>query len=111
MKAYQKDYIQLCEGRLSENANMFSDTNQIAVQDDARNIPLYFEEEAISLIWTSPPYANLLNRKRKNEQLGKVEQYSQDERDLGTLKLDEYTNSMGIFMKNFYRYFGQKVTV
>lgn len=99
----QKDYVQLCEGRLAENTNMFNNTNQIAIQDDARNIPLYFEKESVSLIWTSPPYANLLNRKRKNksrrdrknEQLGKVEQYSQDERDLGTLKLDEYAKSMG----------------
>ena len=52
---------------------------------------------------TSPPYANLLNRKRKNksrrdrknDQLGKVEQYSQDARDLGTMTLDRYTTSMG----------------
>lgn len=55
------------------------------------------------MIFTSPPYANLLNRERKNksrrvrnnEQLGKVEQYSQDSRDLGTMPLEEYTNAMG----------------
>ncbi len=99
----QKDYVQLCVNRVVENSNMFNNANQIAVQDDARNIPLYLEEESVSLIWTSPPYANLLNRKRKNksrrnrknEQLGKIEQYSQDERDLGTLKLDEYAKTMG----------------
>jgi DNA modification methylase len=59
----------------------------------------------VSLIWTSPPYANLLNRKRKNksrrgderknEQFGKVEQYSQDPRDLGTMSLEDYTAAMG----------------
>ena len=51
----------------------------------------------------SPPYANLLNRKRKNKsrrdrdnsQLGKVEQYSQDARDLGVLEIDAYTKKMG----------------
>lgn len=99
----QKDYVQLCVDRLVENTTMFNKANQIAVQDDARNIPLYLEEESVSLIWTSPPYANLLNRKRKNksrrnrknDQLGEIEQYSQDERDLGTLKLDEYAKSMG----------------
>ena len=57
------------------------------------------------MILTSPPYANLLNRKRlnksrrgnlrENKQFLKVEQYSQDERDLGTLKLDEYAEEMG----------------
>jgi len=94
--------MELCESRLASN-NMFNNTKQIVVEDDARNIKKYFEEETVSLIWTSPPYGNLLNRKRKNksrrnrnnEQLGKVEQYSQDERDLGTYELDKYTNAMG----------------
>lgn len=95
-------YIDLCESRLSEN-NMFNDAKQLAINDDARNIDKYFNEETISLIFTSPPYANLLNRKRKNKsrrdrnnnQLNKVEQYSQDERDLGTYDLDKYTETMG----------------
>ena len=34
-------------------------------------------------------------RDRKNEQLGKVEQYSQDPRDLGTMSLEDYTEEMG----------------
>lgn len=99
----QKNYINLCAKRLAENVNMFNDTNQIAIQDDARNIPQYLEDESVSLIWTSPPYANLLNRKRKNksrrnrknEQLGKIEQYSQDKRDLGILELEDYSKAMG----------------
>lgn len=99
----QKEYIALCAKRLAENSSMFNDVNQIAIQDDARNIQNYIEEESVSLIWTSPPYANLLNRKRKNksrrnrknDQLGEIEQYSQDERDLGTLELDEYAKTMG----------------
>ncbi|MBN1571766.1 MAG: site-specific DNA-methyltransferase [Deltaproteobacteria bacterium] len=99
----QENYIQLSAERIQSNVNMFNHANQIAVQDDARNIPLYFEEKSVSLICTSPPYANLLNRKRKNksrrdrknEQLGKVEQYSQDERDLGILELEEYAKAMG----------------
>lgn len=99
----KKDYVQLCADRLAENTNMFNHANQIVIQDDARNIPLYLKEEMVSLIWTSPPYANLLNRKRKNksrrnrknDQLGKIEQYSQDKRDLGTLELDEYAKTMG----------------
>ncbi|MCL5978681.1 MAG: site-specific DNA-methyltransferase [Nitrospirae bacterium] len=98
----QEKYIELSRSRLS-NGVFFNTSSQIAVQDDARNIHQYFEDETISLIWTSPPYANLLNRERKNksrrfrnnEQLGKIEQYSQDERDLGTMSLDEYTRVMG----------------
>ena len=104
----QQDYINLCERRLGNNRNLYNTCKQIAVQDDARNIPLYLEEGSVGLIWTSPPYANLLNRKRKNksrryrnnEQLGKIEQYSQDHRDLGVLDLDAYTLAMGdIFEK------------
>ena len=103
----QKPYIDLCEKRISENS-LFNNAQQIAIQDDAINIENYLPPESISLIWTSPPYANLLNRKRKNksrrdrnnEQLHKIEQYSQDPRDLGTMALDEYTQAMGdIFEK------------
>ncbi len=98
----QKDYINLSYLRLSQNNGLFLDSRQIVIQDDARNIPTYIDKEKISLIWTSPPYANLLNRvrknksrrDRKNEQLGKVEQYSQDPRDLGTMCLEDYSKTM-----------------
>ena len=103
-----REYIELCAKRLDENARRDETpadeaARQLAVQDDARNIPKYFEPDSLALIWTSPPYANLLNRERKNksrrkrdnEQLGKVEQYSQDPRDLGTLELEKYTLQMG----------------
>jgi DNA modification methylase len=97
-----KKYIELSEERLRDRS-LFSDSKQVAIQDDARNIKSYFEPETISLIWTSPPYANLLNRQRKNKsrrdrnnyQLGQVEQYSQDPRDLGIMSLNDYTKEMG----------------
>jgi DNA modification methylase len=96
------EYVDVCEKRLIGN-NFFNSAHQTAVQDDALHIPKYLEPESVSLIWTSPPYANLLNRERKNKsrrdrdngQLGKVEQYSQDPRDLGTMPLEEYTQAMG----------------
>lgn len=106
----QKRYIKLCEDRLQLNEpTLFSETKQISIQDDARNVKSYFEPETVSLIWTSPPYANLLNRRRKNKsrrdrdnyQLGQIEQYSQDTRDLGTLALDDYTNAMGEIFESF----------
>jgi DNA modification methylase len=98
----QKSYIDLCAKRLDQS-ELFNTTRQVAIQDDARNISKYLSPESVKLIWTSPPYANLLNRARKNKsrrdrnnaQLGKVEQYSQDPRDLGTLAIEEYTKEMG----------------
>ncbi|MBN1543802.1 site-specific DNA-methyltransferase [candidate division KSB1 bacterium] len=99
----QKHYIDLCENRLNQQENMFNHSKQIAIQDDARNITKYLKDNTLSLIWTSPPYANLLNRERKNksrrdrknDQLGKIEQYSQDKRDLGIMSIADYTKAMG----------------
>lgn len=99
----QQSYIDICDRRLRVQANLFNNARQVAVQDDARNIAKYIQPASVSLIWTSPPYANLLNRARRNksrrvrdnDQLGKVEQYSQDPRDLGTMDLESYTKAMG----------------
>ncbi|MBN1795427.1 MAG: hypothetical protein JW804_02025 [Sedimentisphaerales bacterium] len=101
-------YVKLMGRRLKDNANLFSDAKQIAVCEDAINIHKYLPQESVKLIFTSPPYANLLNRKRKNksrrnrnnEQLGKIEQYSQDPRDLGTMSLENYTTAMGDILES-----------
>ena len=105
----QQKYIDLCEDRLSQSS-LLTQTKQISVLADARDINKYLPEQSISLALTSPPYANLLNRKRKNksrrgdlranEQLGKVEQYSQDEKDLGILPLDKYKQAMADVYKD-----------
>ena len=97
------DYIRLTQERLNQDT-LFSQSQQIAILDDARTIADYLEPESITCIVTSPPYANLLNRKRlnksrrgdqrKNEQYLKVEQYSQRAEDLGTLELEAYTEAM-----------------
>jgi DNA modification methylase len=97
------DYIALAQERLKQDA-LPDETQQIALLDDARNIPQYLEEECIACIVTSPPYANLLNRARlnksrrgdgrKNGQYKKIEQYSQRPEDLGTLFLDDYAGAL-----------------
>jgi DNA modification methylase len=97
------DYVALTQERLMQKS-LFGETQQIPVLDDARNILQYLREESIACIVTSPPYANLLNRKRKNksrrgderknEQYEKIEQYSQRPEDLGTLDLDAYAEAM-----------------
>ena len=93
-------YVDVSESRLGGAEP--SRTSQVAVHDDAASVAEYLEPGSVSLVLTSPPYANLLNRERrnksrrnrKNEQLGAVEQYSQDPRDLGTMPLDEYSEAM-----------------
>ena len=103
----QQKYVDLANERAGQG-NLLNKCKQIAVCEDAHNVDKYIEEESVSLIWTSPPYANLLNRVRKNksrrnrdnDQLGKVEQYSQDPRDLGTMDIEAYAETMGdIFHK------------
>ncbi len=100
----QQRYVDLSIARLSQQT-LFGNCTQLAICDDARNIPKYVGPESVSLIVTSPPYANLLNRKRKNKsrrgderqnkQFMRVEQYSQDPRDLGILSLSDYAQAMG----------------
>ena len=100
----QEKYVTLCESRIG-NGNLLNQSKQLAIQDEALNIDQYLHEESVGLIFTSPPYANLLNRKRKNksrrgderknDQYMKVEQYSQDPRDLGTMSLEHYSTAMG----------------
>jgi len=95
------EYIALARSRLGEGDGA---TRQLAIQADAREIAGYFEPESVDLILTSPPYANLLNRRRKNksrrgdlrqnEQYLRVEQYSQDPRDLGILPLADYARAI-----------------
>ena len=96
-----KNYTNLCKKRLA-STRLLNVSKQISITDDAHNISSYLPEESVKLVWTSPPYANLLNRPRSNKsrrdrdngQLGKVEQYSQDPKDLGTLELEGYTKTM-----------------
>jgi DNA modification methylase len=111
----QQKYVDLTASRLngagrsgSPACNAHSgEIKQVAVCDDARRIPAYLAPNSVALIFTSPPYANLLNRQRKNKsrryrdngQLGKIEQYSQDPRDLGTLSLGDYAREMGMIFE------------
>ena len=98
----QEHYVFLCRDRIAKHGKHAA-SEQTALCEDARNAHGLLEDGSVGLIWTSPPYANLLNRTRqnksrrdrKNGQLGKVEQYSQDPRDLGTMALEEYTAAMG----------------
>jgi DNA modification methylase len=97
-------YTQFARERLAQPSPLESTQLRI-VRDDARNIDQYLTRETVSLIVTSPPYANLLNRPRKNKsrrgperlngQYLKVEQYSDDARDLGVLHVAQYGEAMG----------------
>ncbi|MFQ5986477.1 MAG: DNA methyltransferase [Thermoplasmata archaeon] len=102
----QEEYVRIARSRLAQSTLSMGEeeSTHVVLQEDARNIPGYLEEETVALCLTSPPYSNLLNRRRlnksrrgdlrENEQYLEVEQYSQDERDLGTLDLAEYKTAL-----------------
>ncbi len=97
------DYIALARERLNQPP-LFGQARQLAVLDSARHITNYVNAESVTCIVTSPPYANLLNRKRRNKSLRSnlrrnnqylnIEQYSQQSEDLGTLPIEEYTKAI-----------------
>ena len=101
-----QEYIDLSRNRLGLLSEEGS--QQVAVVEDARNLASRLKPDSVKLIFTSPPYANLLNRPRKNksrkvrrnEQYMRVEQYSQDERDLGTLDLNSYSHEMAAIFRS-----------
>jgi DNA modification methylase len=96
-------YLDFAKQRLSQ-VTLHESYKQLTVLDDARHICEYIEPESVKLVLTSPPYANLLNRPRLNKsrrgdlrdnrQYMKVEQYSQNPQDLGTLKIDDYAEAI-----------------
>lgn len=103
-----KKYIDFSKKRLAQH-QLFSNNKQIPICDDAINISNYLEENTVSLSVTSPPYSNMLNRPRKNKSLRgdlrknkyymKVQQYSKNPRDLGTMEPKKYASALGEIYK------------
>jgi len=99
----KQDYVDYSMTRLVQT-RLFDESIQIAIKDDANNIPEYFEPETISLCITSPPYPEFLTHERKNksyrgdlrknEYYEQVQQYSDDPRDLGLMSHKDFTESL-----------------
>ena len=98
----QKKYCDLSVSRIL-NEGKFRNSNQVVIHGDCRDSWKLLQAGNASLIFTSPPYANALNRALKNksykeretkETTGKNFQYSQDERDLGILGGEKWGEAM-----------------
>ena len=103
-------YIDFTKERLGQQSTLnFYNTKQIAICDDAINIPKYLDKESVSLSVTSPPYANMLNHERLNKSMRsdlrmnkhykKVQQYSNNPRDLGAMRLKKYIEALADIYK------------
>ena len=116
----KQEYVDLSNSRVSEPPDDCH-CKQMAFCDDARNIVNCVAPGTVKLIFTSPPYANILNRERKNksrrgnlrenEQFGKVEQYSQDPRDLGILDADSFEKQLSDIFRDMMPVFQEKAHI
>lgn len=100
----KNEYIETARSRRAQG-RLFGQAKQIPICDDAHNISQYLKEETVSLSITSPPYANMLNRRRLNKSIRgdlrqnqyylQVQQYSNDPNDLGTMEPAKYAQTLG----------------
>jgi len=96
-------YIEISKKRLQQS-RLAHNSLQMAIIDDAHNIPMYLEKETVSLCITSPPYANMLAHERLNKSIRgnlrqnkhylKVQQYSDNPNDLGTMNHEDYAKAL-----------------
>ena len=116
----KQEYVDLANSRIAPQTST-SPCAQFAVCDDARNVSKRIAPSTVKFVFTSPPYANILNRARKNksrrgdlrknEQFGKVEQYSQDSRDLGTLDAPAFEHAISEIFRDMRPVFTEKAHV
>ncbi|MFX0053804.1 MAG: DNA methyltransferase [Promethearchaeota archaeon] len=99
----KQEYVDLSNERVKPQEK--NNGTQLAICVEAHNVKDYLNDETVSLCITSPPYANLLNRKRRNKSVRgnlrkdehylEVQQYSDDPRDLGTMDVRKYAETIG----------------
>lgn len=116
----KEEYVDLANNRIINNAEN-SECKQLAFCQDARDIANMLAPKTVKLSFTSPPYANILNRKRKNksrrgdlrknQQYLMIEQYSQDERDLGLLSAPEFEKAISEIYKHLKPVFNEKAHI
>jgi len=99
----QEKYVKKSMERLNQS-RLIPSSQQIAIPDYAENISPYLEKETVSLCITSPPYPHFLTKKRlnksmrgnlrNNEHFLKVQQYSDDLKDLGNMSHESYCQAL-----------------
>jgi len=99
----QQKYVDISMKQLSQS-RLHETAHQIAIADDAGNIPYYLREETVSLCITSPPYPHFLTHRRRNKSIRgdlrenehylKIQQYSDDPRDLGRMDHESYARAL-----------------
>jgi DNA modification methylase len=102
------EYIEVAENRLAQQ-RLLNNSKQMAINDDARNIPKYLKKESVSLVVTSPPYSQFLAKPKKNKSRRgnlrndqhylNIQQYSDDPNDVGNLEPIAFSKAMARIFK------------
>jgi len=103
-------FAEEAERWIAEDSSLFADSNHKVVVDDCRNIGKYLSPDSIQLSFTSPPYANFIQRSvadraktHKTSRIvhsnnSRVKQYSESPSDFGNLDYDKFLEDIrGVF--------------
>lgn len=99
-----KDYISMARNRLDNVCkSMFSsDSNYEIINDSAEKLDKYLSPNTIDLTITSPPYWDILNRKRSADKKA-IRNYGNSEIDLGNIQIyDQFLSSLQSVFKKVY---------
>lgn len=100
------NFVEEAEKWLDEEDNLLSNVESRVFKDDCRKIANYVKPDSIQLSFTSPPYANFIQRSvadRKNthkksrivlDNNSKVKQYSLSEHDFGNLNYETFLKNV-----------------
>jgi len=104
----KSEYVDVAKTRLSQG-NLLNTTKQVAIKDDARNIPLYLKENTVALSVTSPPYSQFLGKPKRNKSMRgdlrnnkhylTIQQYSEDPADIGNLEPISFSKALAEIYK------------
>ena len=79
-----KEYLGIAEDRLAKEIELVP-TKQVVHHADSRNILKYVEPNSVDLVVTSPPYWDILNRRRTADKRD-IKGYSESKDDLGNIE-------------------------
>jgi DNA modification methylase len=99
-----KDYISMAKNRLDNvYKSMFSsDVNYDIINDSAENLDKHLSSDTIDLTITSPPYWDILNRKRSADRKD-IRNYGNSETDFGNMEsYDQFLSSLQSVFKKVY---------
>lgn len=98
-----KEYCDMAKKRLEETyKSMFSEANYKIHCDSALNIKKYLEPNSVDLTITSPPYWDILNRKRTADRK-EIQNYGDSKQDFGNIaNYDDFLTSLQKLFKEVY---------